>query len=518
MGAVALSACAANAGDAPSEDLATSEQAVTAAAESFGTADTSATAAATATGTAFIVGTIKDSTGLPVPGAFVNITGPASHSAVTNSNGVYFFGSLPNGTYTVKPSKPGGVFAVSSSSSATSTTVVAGAAGVEAEFLCKSGCDGAATVVPLKELTIVDRSVVNDARASSATDGPWSFRFLMEQMTPSGVDPSDFVLNWLQGFKSSAGPINGFPVENRAIQTGLIDIWPKKSNGKLDLAKAPFQLLAIVNRTDLHIQGSGEARFVFGMVQTSSTDTFGQSFTVIFEYRLPLTDASGAQVLRKQWVSDFHALGSVAFGSTFNSRLQTITDKFTRAGTTPGNPNGNSISQVRTNEIQFGGPWQLREFHLVKDSTGKGFLKLSPTAQTADFTLNGTSGLATFIKNNRIKYDHALQDLSSTFIGGQSDEVGTWDFSSFAVAERERHAFAGQTCNGCHSGETAQLDGFYMISPLHVGSSRVGTDGKDSLAPFVIDVELPRRKRFMQNRLVCTGGADCSPGAEAAAL
>ncbi|MBC8131801.1 MAG: carboxypeptidase regulatory-like domain-containing protein, partial [Deltaproteobacteria bacterium] len=161
------------------------------------------------TGTAFIVGMVKDTIGVPVPGVVVKISGPAAHSAVTDSNGVYQFNALPNGTYTVKPSKAGAGFNV------TSRNVNATSSGVEAAFTCNAGCEGAAAINEFKELTITDTSVIDDARTSNFTNGPWSFRFLMEQMTPSGTDPSDFVLSWLQGFKASAGPINGRPVDDR---------------------------------------------------------------------------------------------------------------------------------------------------------------------------------------------------------------------------------------------------------------------------------------------------------------
>src|SRR5207248_571362 len=39
-------------------------------------------------------------------------------------------------------------------------------------------------VDPYKELAVVDPSVVEDARAASRGDGPWSFRFVIEQLSP----------------------------------------------------------------------------------------------------------------------------------------------------------------------------------------------------------------------------------------------------------------------------------------------------------------------------------------------
>src|SRR4051794_27230757 len=40
-------------------------------------------------------------------------------------------------------------------------------------------------IEPLRSIEIVHPLVVGDARAASATDGPWSFRRLIENMAPS---------------------------------------------------------------------------------------------------------------------------------------------------------------------------------------------------------------------------------------------------------------------------------------------------------------------------------------------
>ncbi len=361
-GAIALSGC--GPGSQMGEELSTSEQALVSNPDPAVAPDlTQATA-----GSVLLVGTILDAKGVPVPGVTVGLSGAASHSAITSSNGVYSFANLPAGTYTVRPTKAGATFTPGSSTFNATTAA-------DHSFACTGNCEGAATVDPLKEIMVVNPSVVNDARASNAADGHWSFRFLMEQMAPVGVDPAVFTENFFQSFKSTT-PVNGFSVDDRSgIDSALLTnptVWPRV-NGKLDLSKAPFQLMAIVNRTDLHIVGDGESRFVFGLFEGG----VGQRCTIIFEYRLPTTNpATGAAILRNDWVKQFHALGALPFGSTYNSKLQAITDQFTLRGSNPANPNGNAISQVRTNEIQFGNglPWQLREFHLVNDSTGKGAL------------------------------------------------------------------------------------------------------------------------------------------------
>jgi hypothetical protein len=296
-------------------------------------------------------------------------------------------------------------------------------------------------------------------------------------------------------------------------------VWPRKSNGKLDVSKAPFQLLAIVNRTDLHSSGNGEVRFIFGM-KPAKTRPEGR-FTVIFEYRLPTATPSGTAISRNDWIRSFNDLGKKSFGPDYNASLQAITDRFTRTGSAPARPNGSAISQVRSNELEmdeFGDVWQMREFHLVPNSSGKGFLKLAPVAQTPSDTLDNTSKLANYVKSQRLGILGGFATVPNALIGGQSDETfNPWGFSEgLGVDEEVRKAFAGQTCNGCHNAEAAQIGDFYHLTPLttDVPGQTVVT-GQERLSDFIKLVELPRRRRFVENRLSCGGThPGCSPGAE----
>jgi hypothetical protein len=473
---------------------------------------------AAATGTLSIVGTVrdKDPAGqhLPLPGVKVSLSGAATGTAVTNSDGVYRFQNLAAGTYTVAASKAGATFTISPRTFTMNASTVRG-------FDCTAGCGPtAAAAADFKELVIVNPSVTGDARARNSGDGPWSFRFLMEQMTPAGTDPADFVQTWMNGFLASAGPINRFPVENRNTSAVLDpSVWPRK-NGKLDLARAPFQLLAIVNRTDLHRTGNGEGRFVFGMKSdpTAPGGSFESPFTVIFEFRLPTQTPAGAAISRLDWIKKFNALASLSFGSAYNTALQKVTDQFTRAGTSPAAPNGSSINQVRTNEIQMGGPWQLREFHLVPGAGGKAFLTLVQPAQTPDDSKNGAADLISFLRGQRVDIVGGFATVPGALIGGQSDENGIpWAFPSATdITEQTRKSFAGQTCNGCHNAESTQIGGFYHVTP-NTFDTPTGTvvSGQERLSDFVRLVEVPRRRRFVQNRLGCAADlSTCSPGAE----
>lgn len=352
---------------------------------------------------------------------------------------------------------------------------------------------GTCSVNTFKELMIVKPSVVGDAtRNSSANDGHWSFRFLMEQMAPATMDPavftSDMMMQW-----ATVTKVNGFAVDKRSAGiTSFLAAWPKRSDGKLDLSKSPFKLIALVYRPDLASsrEPAGEGRLVFGANNGSP-----EPFTVIFEYRLP---TAGGQTF-KTWADRFHSLGSVAFGSTYNADLQAITDLFTERNTSPTRINGSSISQVRTNEIQLDGFWELREFRLRTS----GLLLMNETRQAPDESLNPHGGtpnaaqaaLIAWINSNASAILAGTDTVPTTFLGGDQPEVGQpWDFGT-RVDPTVRKAFATNTCVGCHNGEVQQIGGFYQIDPLVAP----GTQGTSMLSNFLLLSDLPKRNAILKN-------------------
>jgi len=338
-----------------------------------------------------------------------------------------------------------------------------------------------------KELMIVDPSVVNDqARTSSAQNGHWSFRWLMEQMVTPGADPSDFVANWInQGF--AAGTVNGRPVQDRSGVRALLTSWPKiPGTNKIDLAQSPFRLLAIVNRVDLATgNGAGEGRFVFGLHQGGSA----QRMTVIFEYKLP------ASAARQVWAQRFHALGALPFGATYNARLQMITDEYAGRGANPGGVNGSALGQLRTNEF-LNVPWQLREFQLVSGNPAR--LQITTTKQTPDESFDGTQQLASYVSGNAQGILAGTALVPPAMLGGESNADFAWSVPG--ASEQLRHAFALQTCNGCHAAEVPVIDTFYHVSPISTG----GADGTGRLSPFLINSDLPFREDYLQATL-CDG-------------
>jgi hypothetical protein len=344
-------------------------------------------------------------------------------------------------------------------------------------------------VDPAKELMITDLRVVEDPVRTDPAQGelaPWTFKHLMENMAGAN-DPSDFTLKWLQEWETDQ-EINGNTSPARpAIRQAVIDPWLAASGGeKLDLALAPFKLLAIVNRLDLRVHDpesvttAGEGRFVFGVLNEEGlplppvAGPAPGGYVVIFEYELV---AESMQDLSR-WARQWHELGKFRKGSTqYNATLENITRRFTDSGMAPNKPNGNSINQIRTNEFSFGPNWELREFVLDSDT---GLLRQHTVAQTPDtLSLNGTANLAALIN------DHETDLLEGNFslppeLNGPASVTGPFlptDFGDFeerifttiplfgdfidipwsaeGILDNEaRHTFALNTCNGCHRHET----------------------------------------------------------------
>lgn len=314
-----------------------------------------------------------------------------------------------------------------------------------------------------KELMITDLSVVNDDRTKGPA-GPWSFGGLMTRLA-GATDPKRFILDWLKTWEA-AQTVNGLNVPARSsIRSLVIDGW-KSRDGQagasdaawtMNLANAPFRLLAIVNRIDLNRiddpsdKTAGEGRFVFGVLGPTGAP---QPFTVIFEFRLIGTDRARL----RGWAQEWHALGAQpAFGPQFNAALQVITDKFSGVG--------GRLNQIRTNEIALSGPWELREFRLVG-----GALVESPTLQTPANSFDGSATLTRFIDQNEPDILDGTVQIpaqfeNAPFLAGSSQVPFNFFWQAPGVQNKEaRHKLSVLTCNGCHHVETG------TTSFLHVAN------------------------------------------------
>jgi hypothetical protein len=371
-------------------------------------------------------------------------------------------------------------------------------------------CGGACSVDPPRELMITALSVVEDP-VRTAGMGAWSFGRLMTDM--AGPNPAPvFVRQWLESWMS-AQTVNGFVVPPRAnIQSLVLAPWLGASGGaQLNLAIAPFRLLAIVNRIDLRNlpNNAGEGRFVFGVLDPAGNPT---QYTVIFEYKLPGTTVAEVN----QWAADWHALGQIPVGDpNFNAQLQVLTSRFAGPNAMPGAPNGSALGQLRTNEIALAAPWQLREFTI---SPTNGFLQTVTVKQTPDLGLNNSPRVADFVNQTEtsiLAETHVVPNSfqGQPFLAGAADTPPAffWRGPPGAIPNNDaRHKFSLNTCNGCHAGETGTpfTHVFPRSSGVQAGLSGflTGVTVPDPVSGVSRSFnDLARRKADLES-LVCGGG------------
>jgi hypothetical protein len=262
-----------------------------------------------------------------------------------------------------------------------------------------------------KELEITDLGVVEDP-VRTAPGGAWSFAKLMEDMAPS-PEAAPAMVESLLGSWLSDQSINGFTVAARqaSMQSRILGPFPRTANGELDLGRAPFRLLAIVNRIDLQDVSrlsAGEGRFVFGIVDPNGNP---MEMTMILEYNIPASSARDVADLASLW----HGLSSLPFPSEeYNTALQAITDRFASRNAAPGRVNGSAIGQIRTNDFFALGEWEFREFHL---SAATGNLEPATLALTPDRSFNGTQILSDYINANEESILSQTHTVPATFAG-----------------------------------------------------------------------------------------------------
>jgi hypothetical protein len=392
-----------------------------------------------------------------------------------------------------------------------------------------------------KELVIVDPSVIEapvettfDPSRPAGNDrrGAWSFGRAIHNMLPAAQRgdaraASAFVDAWLVQWMSDQSPNPTVSASTARTNIELIVTRPWRvasgcaaddASCVLDMAKAPFRLVAIVNRPDLRIvanDGSaigGEGRFVFQLVSpTIGRNVAGgpieiidptprpQKFTVIFEYSLPVADTTDTL----KWASRWHELGSLPFGEEYNGALRNITNDFSGADRDARRPNGNALNQIRTNEVatqgarRFGAEaplsvpqiWELREFRLSA-ATGRlaqHTVNLEPSrdfdiARSAFALPMGTRSteLASWLLANEDAILASRQVMPASMLGNSSlvgsPPFGAWgkasnsgshslvtaDDPAVRVGDRVRDEFALDTCAGCHRHESTTPTPHFM--------------------------------------------------------
>lgn len=355
-----------------------------------------------------------------------------------------------------------------------------------------------------KELLVTDRAILAGARSDGArADAPWSFRHLVEKLAAPG-DASAFVRTWLASWEAtSTAPAEGnLALSHRPdVRAELVCPWLRLTpeNGcdatcsqctsaHLDLTRAPFRLLAVVNRLDLAEETTGcnedasEARFVFLATRPGTSTPL--SFNVIFEYGANGTSAGDP----KEW----HALASVPDGG-YVAALERVTRSVTDRTQA-------SLKQLRTSEnlgTAHGTSWELRQFGLVNHD-----LVPSALTNTARDAIDGTTELADHVDSHFSEIasgDNAITTALRTAVSTMPRADFRW--SDPRGTSQQLDLFGLSTCNGCHAGHRGDT----TILPF----SHIGADerGETVVSRFLDDPtnpladELSFRERSLSRRL-----------------
>lgn len=428
-----------------------------------------------------------------------------------------------------------------------------------------TACDQPVPASPIifeRELVIRNLHVVEDGRTGDGDDeardhcrttwnaacpanlqGRWTFGYMMAAMAGTSdvtsATAKTFVKNWLKLWLTDQQPNAGKdPARPRtAINETLINPWLIASGCSsadtldtcaLDLKKAPFRLLAFVNRVDLPTAApgsgayaaGGEFRVVFGALgfdpQSGTLDPSPLQATVILEYNFPRSTSLLTWAVRMHSLSsmDPESLAVVAADGTsstvaYRNRLALYMEAILGPNLLPvsSSINRSAISHIRTNEIAFdchagtqpcsGLPpdptraqWEARQFKLggTLGSTGQFLVQdtVSQTPQTAD---NRTPPIDNLLISRRLTAyggnavfsaaDAALQGNSSLSPSGFGAPI-VWELNvlnatnapDLTAPERltARHHFGFGTCNGCHYIETANQLGFFHVAPREPGT------------------------------------------------
>lgn len=363
---------------------------------------------------------------------------------------------------------------------------------------------------PAKELMITDLSVVQSPEHTTfdpshpsgfSIKGAWSFGRLIHNMLPAGSRDSSaaasaYTMNWLRSWEADQAPNTFVTISHHrsTVRARVITPWKKASlcaysetdaladqatdaACTLDMGKAPFKLVAIVNRPDLRKLPTagdpgfgGEGRFIFNLV----VDGKPVKETVIFEYSLPIYSKLGTLT----WAYRFHLLGGLPFGELYNDLLALVTNGFAGPGVDPRRPNGNALNQLRTNELALqhqAGCHPDGTFITDPKSTSFGLCKAADSAskvwELREFQITNAGQLAQLPVAQEPSRDFDMAVRTSTVdghpatlgTGARSKELADWMMANQAALLAGTHKIpAAMLANSAYVGSGAPQWGSHL--------------------------------------------------------
>lgn len=417
------------------------------------------------------------------------------------------------------------------------------------------------TIDPEKTLSIRDLSVTRDpSRTGVWTNGGGSCKFtgdaygahgfshLMQEMAVgAGMSTEAWTQDWLRTWEFPQ-VINGDT--NDLGFMGLSEVWnrfsftaddgdPHEFSDTLDMSRPPFQLIAIVNRVDLHEAGvfggaGGEVRLVFQMVDTTpGGDCKPLDMTVIFEYAVPRHGCTQT----KAWATDWYNLDNLTLGTpAYNNALEALTQAAVLNGADPNHVTGSALAQLRVNSRMLSWPhyptfqWHMQEF--VNSGSGLSAVPIAMTpnhryempdivdsSQPIDDFINVYAGSITagnytvglshpvthlpfqagFAPYGHVAHNHPspynFSDLSYVdpfaSAAGLTPGPGAWVmernryWGSHHSDTAARHEFSLNTCNGCHGREVFDDANAYYQDSITYGTDDRSVPGASFEQPFL---------------------------------
>ena len=309
-----------------------------------------------------------------------------------------------------------------------------------------------------KSLFINSRDVVNDKTRTqylpeSPNGGAWSFVGLMSQIAPPGADLQEFIRRWLMTWNTTT-QINGFAVTPRDASK-LTQYWPADIEGKLDLAKSPFRLLAITNRIDLRSplpehNSAGKVVFVFGLFEQKQSIGLGNPLkmwvSIEFDMRLEIHSLI-------EWTLLWYKLNQIQGNAdSFNEALEKITRESTNLNPKISNAGHSPFSSLKTEEMQLENKPEFRQFRLNEESK----LVPVPLKQNPDssFNSNNKAELVQWVNDNLSAVNSDQFTIPGEFLAGAAQlPADFWLRHSNLPSTVENH-FNRSTCTGCHQTES----------------------------------------------------------------
>lgn len=363
-------------------------------------------------------------------------------------------------------------------------------------------------------LIVLDVDTIQGPRADSASAGaPFSFRTQMEWLAGER-DPIDFTRAWLEQWETvtAVGTAEAPVVPRPAVRDRLLQPWlgelddvggaasaeggpyapvaddtDEAGGAGASWTRAPFRLIAIVNRVDLASDPcatGGELRYIYTAVDPAAGDPL--EMTAILEIPYPGTRPAAA------WARAWRDLAQLPIGEAQAAALERLANEVR----TEADP---LRVRLLTSEIELASAaspgWEMREFHLQIDGDRLA-LRQAPLDRTPRHDVD-----AARLSQHVLTHADAIRTSGVALpdeLQAGAAFVATPDFRwrVIGVSVSLSHAFSVQTCNGCHGGDTQALP-FQHVMPIEAPgiAARVSRFLYDPDAP---SDELRRRQQVLE--------------------